>query len=472
MTVRTVSSRILLLSLSLLVSGFIAAHAPSLTHAQSAGASSSTAAATSAIQSQIDAHNQQIAALQQQISQYQQQLNTLGAQHQTLQTAIKSIDVSRQQTSTQIQVTQNQIEASNLKLQELSGQITQTQYQIQLDKQSIAQSIRDVNEADQDSLIERFFESGSLADAWTSADAALTVNDALHTNANKLAGVTEQLGSQKQDVSSTHDQLSQLDTQLTTQQKQLDVNKAAKNQLLAQTKNQESSYQSLISQKKAQESQFETELNSLQTQLKSVGQASIPIAQTSALAWPVSASFMAGCASKASALGNSHCITQYFGNTPFATANPSVYNGMGHDGLDIGMPIGTPVQAALTGTVIGTGDTDLYHSPTTGAQCYSFGNWIMLQHANGLDTLYAHLSQIDVSKGQSVTTGTVIGYSGMTGYATGPHLHFGVYASAGVQIMDLGKFRGSGGTPCTDGGAILPVAPTNAYLNPLSYLPL
>lgn len=466
MTVRTLCSRVLLLSLCLLVSGFIAAHAPAFTYAQTAD----TSGDTSAIQSQIDAHNQQIADLEKQISQYQQQLNTLGAQHQTLQTAIKSIDVSRQQTQTQIQVTQNKVAASNLKLQELSGQITQTQYQIQLDKQSIAQSIRDVNISDQDTLIERILAADNLADAWSDADAALSVSDALRANANNLAGVTQQLATQKQDVSSTHDQLAQLDSQLTTQQKQLDVNKAEKAKLLTQTKSQESSYQSLITQKKAQEKVFETELNTLQSQLKSVGQSSIPVVQTGALAWPVSATFMASCASKASALGNSHCITQYFGNTPFATANASIYNGMGHDGLDIGMPIGTPVQAALSGTVLGTGNTDLYHSPTTGAQCYSFGKWVMIKHANGLATLYAHLSSIGVSAGQSVTTGQVIGYSGMTGYATGPHLHFGVYASAGVQIMDLGKFRGSGGTPCTDGGAILPVAPTNAYLNPLSYL--
>lgn len=463
MNVRIASSRVLLLSASLLLSGFIAAHAPAFTHAQTSD--------TSGIQSQIDAHNQQISDLQKQIAQYQQQLNTLGAQHQTLQTAIKSIDISRQQTSTQIQVTQNKMAASNLKLQELSGQITQTQYQIQLDKQSIAQSIRDVNDADQDTMIERIFAAGSIADAWTAADAALSVNDALRANADNLSGVTRQLASQKQDVSATHDQLSQLDTQLTTQQHQLDVNKAAKNQLLSQTKNKESSYQSLIAQKKAQEKVFESELSKLQTQLKSVGQASIPTTVSGALTWPVSASFLASCAGKASVLRNSHCITQYFGNTPFATANASVYNGMGHDGLDIGMPIGTPVQAALAGTVIGTGNTDLYHSPTTGAQCYSFGKWVMIKHANGLDTLYAHLSSIGVSSGQAVSTGQVVGYSGMTGYATGPHLHFGVYASAGVQIMDLGKFRGSGGTPCTDGGAVLPVAPTNAYLNPLSYLP-
>jgi murein DD-endopeptidase MepM/ murein hydrolase activator NlpD len=130
------------------------------------------------------------------------------------------------------------------------------------------------------------------------------------------------------------------------------------------------------------------------------------------------------------------------------------------------MPVGTPILAALSGTVLGTGNTDLSHN-AAGQQCLSFGKWVMIKHANGLDTLYAHLSQVSVSTGQAVGTGDTIGYSGMTGYATGPHLHFGVYASAGVKITTLGESRGAT-TPCQN--ASLPVSPVSGYLNPMSYL--
>jgi murein DD-endopeptidase MepM/ murein hydrolase activator NlpD len=439
----------------ILAFGWVSDRTPQITYAQ---------ADTSGIQSQIDAHNQQIADLQKEIAQYQAQLNTLGAQHQTLQSAIKTIDVSRQQTSTQIKVTQNKMDASSLRLQQLSGQITQKEYQIQLDRKSVEQSLRDLHFADGDSMMERIFASGSLADAWSSADTALAVSDALRANAAELAGITAQLGAEKADESSTRDILARLNAELAAQKHSLDVNKAAKDTLLNQTKSQESSYQSLIAQKKAQEKAFEAELSQLQAQLKSVSQASIPVVQTGVLAWPYSPTFAASCASKAGALGNAKCVTQWFGNTAFAASG--AYNGSGHNGIDIGMPVGTPIQAALSGTVLGTGNTDLSHS-ASGAQCYSFGKWVMVKHANGLATLYAHLSQIGVSAGQSVTTGQTIGYSGMTGYATGPHLHFGVYASAGVQIMTLSQFKGAV-TPCAN--ATMPVAPLNAYLNPMSYL--
>ena len=92
----------------------------------------------------------------------------------------------------------------------------------------------------------------------------------------------------------------------------------------------------------------------------------------------------------------------------------------------------------------------------------------MIKHNNGLNTMYAHLSQIGVSEGQQVSTGDVIGYSGETGYATGPHLHFGVYVSSVTKIIRLGEAT-NGTAPCSR--AVMPVPPLAGYLNPLSYLP-
>ena len=149
-------------------------------------------------------------------------------------------------------------------------------------------------------------------------------------------------------------------------------------------------------------------------------------------------------------------ITQYFGDTAFAKSG--AYNGKGHNGIDFGASPGTPILSSLSGTVAGTGNTDLV------AGCYSYGKWVLINHDNGLSTLYAHLSLIKAEKGQRVSTGDIIGYSGNTGYTTGPHLHFGVYATQGVKIVQY-----TNSVNCKN--AVIPVADLRAYLNPIQYLP-
>ena len=88
-----------------------------------------------------------------------------------------------------------------------------------------------------------------------------------------------------------------------------------------------------------------------------------------------------------------------------------------HPGIDISVPEGTPIHAALSGTVVFT-------EPE--ASSGGYGNYTCIDHGGGLSTCYAHQSQFDVSAGQSVSQGEVIGLSGSTGYSTGPHVHFEV----------------------------------------------
>ncbi len=414
------------------------------------------------LQNQINAQNQQISSIQQEINQYQKQVDSLNAQKQTLQTSLKSIDVNRKKTEAQIQQLEDQIAAANLELQQLGSQIQTKQQQIASDKQALASSLRSIHNADQHSILDQILASNNFVDVWTAVDQQLQLNEALQSHVQQLASATTELAQQQAQVGSTKNQLSSFDQNLVTQKGALDANAAAKQQLISQTASQQTAYQKLIATKKAEEKAFEDQLNSLQSQLKNINPSQVPKSGSGILAWPFSDAEMKHCVGLQSALGNPYCITQYFGNTAFATANAAIYSGMGHDGVDIGVPSGTPVQAALSGTVAGTGNTDLVPG------CYSFGKWVMIAHANGLSTMYAHLSVIGVSQGQQVSTGDVIGYSGMTGYATGPHLHFGVYATAGVQFLTLKAFRGST-TGCAN--ATMPVAPKNAYLNPLSYLP-
>jgi RNA polymerase sigma-54 factor len=84
----------------------------------------------------------------------------------------------------------------------------------------------------------------------------------------------------------------------------------------------------------------------------------------------------------------------------------------GHHGVDIRLRTGDPVRSAFPGTVRVAG------------RMGGYGNCIVVRHANGLETLYGHLSKINVKHGQEVAAGEIIGLGGSTGRSTGPHLHF------------------------------------------------
>lgn len=93
-----------------------------------------------------------------------------------------------------------------------------------------------------------------------------------------------------------------------------------------------------------------------------------------------------------------------------------------HKGVDIAAPQGTSVNAAAEGEIV-----------RIGRQPDGYGNFVEMHHPNGMTTLYAHLSRIDVASGDRVSAGERIGLVGSTGYSTGPHLHFEV-RRGGTQV--------------------------------------
>jgi len=86
----------------------------------------------------------------------------------------------------------------------------------------------------------------------------------------------------------------------------------------------------------------------------------------------------------------------------------------GHKGVDMAAPTGTPIYAAAGGTVL------IARMGWNGG----FGNYVVIQHSNGVKTLYAHMSRLGTNPGARVSQGELIGYVGSTGHSTGPHLHF------------------------------------------------
>jgi murein DD-endopeptidase MepM/ murein hydrolase activator NlpD len=116
-------------------------------------------------------------------------------------------------------------------------------------------------------------------------------------------------------------------------------------------------------------------------------------------------------------------------SSPFGyRANPFTGLRTFHSAIDIVLSSGTKVKATSGGRVADTG----YNSV--------FGNYIILKHDSGYQSLYAHLSHIGIKEGAQVSQGSVIGLSGNTGQSTGPHLHFSIFRN-GQAIDPLKQFR-------------------------------
>lgn len=104
-------------------------------------------------------------------------------------------------------------------------------------------------------------------------------------------------------------------------------------------------------------------------------------------------------------------LTSHFG--PRTDPISGVYSN--HTGIDMACPQGTPIMAAMSGTVLKAGWSNIY------------GNYVIVKHPKGYQTLYGHMTKYVVKAGQLVDQGTRLGFVGSTGYSTGPHLHFTVY---------------------------------------------
>ncbi len=395
------------------------------------------------IEQQIKNHNQEIQKLDKEIAEYQKQLSATSAKKNTLQAKLDELNLSIKKKNAEISQTQNKIDTTKLEIKKLSGNIESAQQSIDVNSEGLGESLRALAVAEDQSLAAQVLSLGAQ-DVWDDVVRSQSVQSAVRDNIKSLSQAKQEFTDTKTATEAKQAQLVKQQQTLKTQQGSLNAQKTSQADLLAQTKNQEATYQKIIAQKKMQQQAFEGALNNLQAQLQyAVNPSTITPAGKGVLRYPV----------------DNVIITQYFGNTPFASSG--AYGGKGHNGIDFGVPIGTSIKAAASGVVLATGNTDA----TPG--CYSFGKWVFLKHPNGLGTMYAHLSSIQVSNGQQVGAGQLLGFSGETGYATGPHLHFGVYVASATQIMRLGDAT-KATTPCS--GVTMPVAPVSGYLNPMNYL--
>ena len=383
------------------------------------------------IQEKIDQKDSEIQQLEKEIAAYQTELNGLEKQKSSLSKSIKELDLTRKKLNADIAVTQNKIDKTNLKIKNLSSDINTKEDSINNNINSIKLQIRSISEFEEKSLVETILSDNDFTALWNDVDNIVTVREKIRENTIKLQEMKGALEETRESTIDAKNELTKLKTQLSDQQKIVVQNTAEKNKLLKQTQNNEANYQKLLRDRMAKKEAFEQELEAYEAQLQFILDPSKLPGRV--LSWPLDSIYV---------------------TSPYAPR----WGGF-HRGTDFRASIGTSVKAMADGVVGGTGDTDVC---CPGA---SFGKWIFIEYNNGLSSTYGHLSLITVRKDQQVKRGQVVGYSGNSGSSTGPHLHVSLYVSSGVQVDSFPSKSYPGKT------LIQPISATNAYLDPMRYLP-
>jgi len=390
------------------------------------------AAAPEELRKAIEQKSQELQNITNQIKENQQKLETIQEESRTLQRETNKINAQIQQLNLSIRSSEIVIEKLGLEIESLQYNIIETEEKIEAKKKAIAEILRELQQKENESPMIVFLRNKTLSDSVFEIQSLADLNNNLSLDIAEMESLKQKLNNSL-DETANKKQLKEYENNYLKNKKLITEEvKKEKQTLLAQTKNKENVYQKILSDLEKKQREIAAEIEKTEEELRlKIDPSALPGKRPGVLAAPLAGPLR---------------LTQEYGATKFASR---VYAGRFHNGVDYGAAIGTPVLAAEKGKVIAVDNQDRY--------CYrgAYGKYVVIQHENNLTTLYAHLSLQTVAVGDYVLRGQIIGYTGKTGYAIGPHLHFTVYASQTFYIKGS-RFCG----PMPYGGS----------LNPLDYL--
>lgn len=401
----------------------------------------SVALTASEVKEQIKQTNEQILKIEKEIATLSKQIAETAEEKKSLSNAIKELNLKKNQLVKERESIQKKINATGLIIENIEMDIGEKEKSLSLSRQALSNSIRNLHQKDNSLLIEKLLSGGRLSDFSREYNDILSLNQEVKNRIYEILDKKEELLASKNEKEAERQNLNNLKRNLTEQEKVIASNQQEKNSLLKETQSKESNYQKLLAEQIKKRDAFEKDLANYEDQLDFIlNPKKLPKPGTVVFSWPL----------------KNVLITQLFGYT---SDSGRLYRSGTHSGLDMRAAIGTEVYAMGNGTVVGTGDTDIY---CKGA---SFGKWVFIKYDNGLSSTYGHLSVIYAKTGDRVKSGDLVALSGNTGHTTGPHLHVTVYASDGVKIDKVPSLSCSGKT------FIMPIAASTSYLDPMLYLP-
>jgi murein DD-endopeptidase MepM/ murein hydrolase activator NlpD len=347
---------------------------------------------------QITAAQQQKQKVDQEIANLKTQIASAKDQEAKLASIITGLNAQISATEAQVTAAKQQLAVIDANLAEAQVQLTAARSQLAAEKRQLSKQIIVIYEMQQQSTpINNLIASGSFNSFWTSvinsrriSDQELSTVDLIHQQQDVIQADVDSIWSQQQQQQAVVAQLFSAQQQLSGQRA---VQQAALDYLAR-----------VQAQNQVREQQMEAADNALNAQIAQLQQE-----EAAALA--------AGGGSGRFVWPDSGPITQGFGCTPFSFEpyDASCPQRHFHNGLDI---------AGACGNNIYAGDAGIAHIEPY--MNYGYGNYIIIVHGNGWESLYGHMSGFAIRNGQTVHRGQTIGWEGSTGNSTGCHLHFGI----------------------------------------------
>jgi murein DD-endopeptidase MepM/ murein hydrolase activator NlpD len=374
-------------------------------YAQSSASSAIIPSSPQELRAQIESKSQELEKIREAQKKVEEDIEQTVGEQQTLSKELKQIAGNAKQLDLGIKSSQLTIEKLDLEIEDLGYTISDAETAIQAHKEAIADLVNEIREADVQSLLAVLLRNRTLSESFGQMQSLQTFTSQLGIRVNQLNEMKMRyegslaLSKAKQRETET-EQIT-----LTSRKAILANQEQYKKELLAQTKNQEKAYKNILTDLQKQQASISDQIDDLDAALRSsFDESLLPGKRPGVFIMPVQGR-----------------ITQRYGEVS------RLYRGKPHNGLDIGAPIGTPIVAARDGKITAVGNNGRLQ----------YGRYILIEHDNGLTTLYAHMSRQVAVKGQAVKRGDLIGYVGSTGYSTGAHLHLGLYWTASIKLQSL-----------------------------------
>lgn len=345
-----------------------------------------------------------------QLDSIQQQVNQQNAAKADAETVIGS--VSEQLRQIEEQLRQATAELGTIKEQRVSvenditlneRQLAEAQKRLEGRETVFYKRVRDIYINGRLSYIDVVIGSKDFSDFANRLEVLKRIIDSDITLINEIKKERAEIEAHKQKLETDRAKLVELEKAALAKQAEIEQKKAERNVVLQKAQNDRATAMQAIEELNASSAQVSAMLKERQAaRAAAAAQTSAGQGQgasdnwvqgTGQLGWPVSGE-----------------ITSPYGYRVHPIWGTTIY----HSGIDIGVDEGTPVHAADGGVVVWSGWMGGY------------GYAVVIDHGNGLSTLYGHNSELAVDEGQSVAKGQVISYAGSTGNSTGPHVHFEV----------------------------------------------